>query len=101
MTNIQKAAKKIGIEPDIIINSVSRLERTLCSRRESSHTEFWNMIRNYRPHIVDGLIALDLTEVNRATHNSGRGNYRALFDDSGNLQYIAIHTPSGGYKKIG
>jgi hypothetical protein len=59
--------------------------------------------RSFRPHVVElegnRYIACDARTLNRHTHQSGRGDYRYLFQDY-ELAAVAVHSEKGGYRLV-
>ncbi|MFT4261598.1 MAG: hypothetical protein ACMXX9_04165 [Candidatus Woesearchaeota archaeon] len=47
-----------------------------------------------------GVFSVDLDLINRASNNTGRGNYRLGMDKHGNELYIFAHNSDGSYKPI-
>lgn len=98
---IEKASRKIGIEPRHLQSDLVIITQLLSNQGQMLYMEFRDRMRGFNPHRVDnGRMAYDMIRTNRAANQSGRGDLRLIFDKNGELEGIAKHTSSGNYKII-
>lgn len=81
-----------------VVMEISQLETTLRTAPQAQQ-----QLVSFAPHRVriggDTLLAYDAKTLNRQTHQSGRGMYRYLFQET-YFKGVAMHTPSGDYRVI-
>ena len=97
-----KALKKVvGKSGDLgkLVDDISKSSKFVEDSFKDTTKKFNNV------HKVDlngykNLWAVDAGYLNRSTNNTGRGNYRYVFNKDAELAFVASHNPGGGYKPI-